>query len=31
MDNDEGWWNRRRPFKFTNRNKRGLALNLKGP
>ena len=27
MDNDDGWWNRSPPFKFTNRNKRGLALN----
>ena len=31
MDNDDGWWNRSPPFKFTNRNKRGLALNLKDP
>jgi benzylsuccinate CoA-transferase BbsF subunit len=29
MDNDEGWWNRSPQFRFTNRNKRGLALNLK--
>jgi crotonobetainyl-CoA:carnitine CoA-transferase CaiB-like acyl-CoA transferase len=28
-DNDEGWWNRSPQFRFTNRNKRGLALNLK--
>ena len=28
-DNDDGWWNRSPPFRFTNRNKRGLALNLK--
>ncbi|MGE4078709.1 MAG: CaiB/BaiF CoA transferase family protein [Reyranella sp.] len=31
MDNDDGWWNRSPPFRFTNRNKRGLALNLKDP
>jgi benzylsuccinate CoA-transferase BbsF subunit len=31
MDNDEGWWNRSPQFRFTNRNKRGLALNLKDP
>lgn len=31
MDNDDGWWNRSPPFRFTNRNKRGLALNLKSP
>jgi crotonobetainyl-CoA:carnitine CoA-transferase CaiB-like acyl-CoA transferase len=31
MDNDEGWWNRSPPFRFTNRNKRGAALNLKAP
>ncbi len=24
-----GWWNRSPPFHFTNRNKRGVALNLK--
>ena len=30
-DNDEGWWNRSPQFRFTNRNKRGLALNLKDP
>ena len=30
-DNEEGWWNRSPPFRFTNRNKRGLALNLKDP
>ena len=29
MDDDEGWWNRSPQFRFTNRNKRGLALNLK--
>lgn len=28
-DNDTGWWNRSPQFRFTNRNKRGLALNLK--
>ena len=31
MDDDEGWWNRSPQFRFTNRNKRGLALNLKDP
>jgi benzylsuccinate CoA-transferase BbsF subunit len=31
MDNDDGWWNRSPQFRFTNRNKRGLALNLKDP
>jgi crotonobetainyl-CoA:carnitine CoA-transferase CaiB-like acyl-CoA transferase len=31
MDGDEGWWNRSPQFRFTNRNKRGLALNLKDP
>jgi crotonobetainyl-CoA:carnitine CoA-transferase CaiB-like acyl-CoA transferase len=31
MDNDEGWWNRSPQFRFTNRNKRGLAINLKDP
>jgi len=31
MDDDDGWWNRSPPFRFTNRNKRGLALNLKDP
>jgi benzylsuccinate CoA-transferase BbsF subunit len=31
MDSDEGWWNRSPQFRFTNRNKRGLALNLKDP
>jgi crotonobetainyl-CoA:carnitine CoA-transferase CaiB-like acyl-CoA transferase len=31
MDNDDGWWNRSPQFRFTNRNKRGLALNLKSP
>ena len=30
-DNDDGWWNRSPQFRFTNRNKRGLALNLKEP
>ena len=30
-DNDDGWWNRSPPFRFTNRNKRGIALNLKDP
>jgi crotonobetainyl-CoA:carnitine CoA-transferase CaiB-like acyl-CoA transferase len=30
-DNDDGWWNRSPQFRFTNRNKRGLALNLKAP
>lgn len=29
IDNDDGWWNRSPQFRFTNRNKRGLALNLK--
>ena len=29
MDNDEGWWNRSPQFRFTNRNKRGLAIDLK--
>ena len=28
-DNNDGWWNRSPQFRFTNRNKRGLALNLK--
>jgi crotonobetainyl-CoA:carnitine CoA-transferase CaiB-like acyl-CoA transferase len=28
-DNEDGWWNRSPQFLFTNRNKRGLALNLK--
>jgi benzylsuccinate CoA-transferase BbsF subunit len=28
-DDGDGWWNRSPPFRFTNRNKRGLALNLK--
>jgi benzylsuccinate CoA-transferase BbsF subunit len=28
-DNEDGWWNRSPQFRFTNRNKRGLALNLK--
>ena len=31
MDNEDGWWNRSPQFRFTNRNKRGLALNLKAP
>jgi crotonobetainyl-CoA:carnitine CoA-transferase CaiB-like acyl-CoA transferase len=31
IDSDEGWWNRSPQFRFTNRNKRGLALNLKDP
>ena len=30
-DDAGGWWNRSPPFRFTNRNKRGLALNLKDP
>ena len=30
-DDDEGWWNRSPQFRFTNRNKRGVALNLKAP
>ncbi len=30
-DNNDGWWNRSPQFLFTNRNKRGLALNLKDP
>jgi crotonobetainyl-CoA:carnitine CoA-transferase CaiB-like acyl-CoA transferase len=29
MDDREGWWNRSPQFRFTNRNKRGLALTLK--
>jgi benzylsuccinate CoA-transferase BbsF subunit len=28
-DDEDGWWNRSPQFRFTNRNKRGLALNLK--
>jgi crotonobetainyl-CoA:carnitine CoA-transferase CaiB-like acyl-CoA transferase len=28
-DDGDGWWNRSPQFRFTNRNKRGLALNLK--
>ncbi|MCX7360825.1 MAG: CoA transferase [Alphaproteobacteria bacterium] len=28
-DNHDGWWNRSPQFRFTNRNKRGLAINLK--
>jgi len=31
MDERDGWWNRSPQFRFTNRNKRGLALNLKSP
>ena len=31
MDDDDGWWNRSPQFRFTNRNKRGLAINLKDP
>ena len=31
IDSDDGWWNRSPQFRFTNRNKRGLALNLKDP
>jgi crotonobetainyl-CoA:carnitine CoA-transferase CaiB-like acyl-CoA transferase len=31
IDDNDGWWNRSPPFRFTNRNKRGLALNLKDP
>ena len=30
-DDKAGWWNRSPQFRFTNRNKRGLALNLKDP
>ncbi|HYD07915.1 MAG TPA: CaiB/BaiF CoA-transferase family protein, partial [Reyranella sp.] len=30
-DDADGWWNRSPQFRFTNRNKRGLALNLKHP
>ena len=30
-DDEDGWWNRSPQFRFTNRNKRGLALNLKSP
>ena len=30
-DNEDNWWNRSPQFRFTNRNKRGLALNLKAP
>ena len=30
-DDEDGWWNRSPQFRFTNRNKRGLALNLKNP
>jgi crotonobetainyl-CoA:carnitine CoA-transferase CaiB-like acyl-CoA transferase len=28
-DNNDGWWNRSPQFRFTNRNKRGLAIDLK--
>lgn len=28
-DNEDGWWNRSPQFRFTNRNKRGLAIDLK--
>jgi crotonobetainyl-CoA:carnitine CoA-transferase CaiB-like acyl-CoA transferase len=28
-DDADGWWNRSPQFRFTNRNKRGLAINLK--
>jgi len=28
-DSNDGWWNRSPQFRFTNRNKRGVALNLK--
>ena len=31
IDDEDGWWNRSPQFRFTNRNKRGLALNLKAP
>jgi len=31
IDDDDGWWNRSPQFRFTNRNKRGVALNLKAP
>lgn len=31
IDDGDGWWNRSPQFRFTNRNKRGLALNLKSP
>ena len=31
IDDNDGWWNRSPQFRFTNRNKRGLALNLKDP
>ncbi len=30
-DNEDNWWNRSPQFRFTNRNKRGIALNLKAP
>lgn len=29
VDDNDGWWNRSPLFRFTNRNKRGLALNIK--
>jgi crotonobetainyl-CoA:carnitine CoA-transferase CaiB-like acyl-CoA transferase len=28
-DRDAGWWNRSPPFRFSNRNKRSIALDLK--
>jgi crotonobetainyl-CoA:carnitine CoA-transferase CaiB-like acyl-CoA transferase len=28
-DSNDGWWNRSPQFRFTNRNKRGLAIDLK--
>ena len=31
LDDEDSWWNRSPQFRFTNRNKRGLALNLKSP
>ena len=30
-DREPGWWNRSPHFHFTNRNKRGIALDLKDP
>ena len=30
-DRDAGWWNRSPPFRFSNRNKRSIALDLKSP
>ncbi len=30
-DDRPGWWNRSPQFRFTNRNKRGIALDLKTP